>query len=153
MCSFFRCISESFQSLFKKDSPTISCCENINCTSVVRTNSDMSANDIPSNIDTLSVSPTVIFAKGHKRTRSTFVKPKPFKTVPTVIEISHQNKSPGAKPQILLDDGWCMYMGDIEGGRTTAEFLHIRHVESLQAIAIPNQLCTCLLQGMVELQK
>jgi hypothetical protein len=155
MCTLLSCFTNIFEAIFKKQSPIFSCCENINCTCLVRKDSDMS---LPHVIPTIHIEETsngvhVSPKNTQKRKRSTIKKSRACKSIPTVFEILQHTKTPPTKPQIVLDNGWCMYMGDAVGERTTAEYLHIRHIESLQAIAVPEELTKCLLQGLVELQK
>jgi hypothetical protein len=101
----------------------------------------------------MDLSPHERFQKFRKRTRSQ-LQPSGLVCVPTVAKIKQRaSLKQWTAPEVILDEGWTIYFGEIGIVSSTPSHIHIRNLlDGSIGIAVKTELFDSLLQGMLELK-
>lgn len=147
MCSRFL---EFFQRCTSSKS-VVSICEVVSCNCIVNKGGGMAQAQVDLNKlnqegETNYQQPPI------KKTKKSTKKGVGCRSVSRVIEIRRSFQGEIPKPKVVLEDGWVLYLADEEGTNKTMNYINIRN-ENGQGISLPLGMGSCLLQGLVELQK
>lgn len=128
----------------------VSICEVVSCNCILNKSGGMAQAQV--DINNLHKQEEAGAQPSNKRLKKQPKKPVACKSVSRVIEIRRSFHGEIPKPKVVLEAGWVIFLADEEGQNSTVDYINIRN-EDGKGISIPISMGSCLLQGLVELQK